>query len=182
MAAEARPAPAINTAAAMGEAARGVGLHQTPHETVYLLRREHPQVALTWSSKFPQKVDKLKLRKRIHLFPVSITLKADYDTNTREFEYGCSVKVSEQLFSICFFVVVHVRPLIALYCNSVSLHICTMPIAPRIPSSEVVSVSTYLNSKLNTKKESTYRMAPNSLCLAHAHIRNANCSLTLPYN
>lgn len=62
-------------------------------DTVYVLRREHPQVQLTWASKFPSKVDKLKLRKAVTLFPVKVTLKADYDTNTREFEYGCSARV-----------------------------------------------------------------------------------------
>jgi len=62
-------------------------------ETVYLLRREHPQVQLTWASRFPKKVDKLKLRKHVNLFPVKLTFKADYDTNTREFDYGCSAKV-----------------------------------------------------------------------------------------
>lgn len=62
-------------------------------ETIYLLRREHPQVQLTWASKFPNKVDKLKLRKAVTVFPIQVTLKADYDTNTKEFEYGCNAKV-----------------------------------------------------------------------------------------
>ena len=65
-------------------------------QTVYLLRSDHPQIRLTWASKFPAKVDKLKLRKRINLFPVRVTLMADYDTNTREFEYGCSAKASRR--------------------------------------------------------------------------------------
>jgi hypothetical protein len=62
-------------------------------ETLYLLRREHPQIQLTWASKFPKKVDKLKLRKVVTVFPIKVTLKADYDTNTKEFEYGCHAKV-----------------------------------------------------------------------------------------
>lgn len=62
-------------------------------ETIYLLRREHPQIQLTWASKFPKKVDKLKLRKAVTVFPIKVTLKADYDTNTKEFEYGCHAKV-----------------------------------------------------------------------------------------
>jgi hypothetical protein len=62
-------------------------------DTIYLLRREHPQIQLTWASKFPRKVDKLKLRKAVTVFPIKVTLKADYDTNTKEFEYGCNAKV-----------------------------------------------------------------------------------------
>ena len=69
-------------------------LPPTAQETVYLLRREHPQIQLTWASKFPTKVDKLKLRKQVNIFPIKFTLKADYDTNTREFDYGCSARVS----------------------------------------------------------------------------------------
>lgn len=61
-------------------------------DQIYVLRRDPPQVHLTWASKFPRKVDKLKIRKRVEIFPVAITLKADYDTNTKEFEYGCSAK------------------------------------------------------------------------------------------
>jgi hypothetical protein len=64
-------------------------------DTVYLLRREHPQIQLTWASKFPKKVDKLKLRKAVTVFPIKITLKADYDTNTKEFEYGCNARVNK---------------------------------------------------------------------------------------
>jgi hypothetical protein len=62
-------------------------------DTVYVLRRDHPQIQMTWASKFPSKVDKLKLRKAVTFFPVKVTLKADYDTNTREFDYGCSARV-----------------------------------------------------------------------------------------
>ena len=75
-----------------GTLATGNGTFQ-PTDTVYLLRREHPQVQLTWASKFPSKVDKLKLRKEISVFPIKLTLKADYDTNSREFDYGCSARV-----------------------------------------------------------------------------------------
>ena len=64
-----------------------------PQPTVYLLRREQPQVQLTWASKFPSKPDKLKLRKEISVFPIKLTLKADYDTSSKEFDYGCSAKV-----------------------------------------------------------------------------------------
>ena len=63
-------------------------------DTIYVLRQEHPQIQVTWGSKFPAKVDKLKLRKQVKVFPVKFTLKADYDTNTREFEYGCRAQVS----------------------------------------------------------------------------------------
>ena len=82
----------INSENLNGLTAQINGVVPSP-DTVYVLRREHPQVQLTWASRFPSKVDKLKLRKRVHLFPVQVTLKADYDTNTREFEYGCSARV-----------------------------------------------------------------------------------------
>lgn len=70
------------------------GLHPAPPPpTTRLLRSEHPQIILSSASRFPSKVDKLKLRKIVQIFPVRVTLKADYDTNTREFEYGCSARV-----------------------------------------------------------------------------------------
>ncbi len=68
-------------------------------ETVYLLRREHPQVELTWASRFPKQLDKIKIRKHFTLFPVKFTLKADYDTATNGFQYGASAKVSGTAFS-----------------------------------------------------------------------------------
>ena len=78
-------------------AQNGIGTLPFPQpDTVYLLRHEHPQIKLTWASKFPHKVDKLKLRKQIKFFPVKFTLKADYDTNTREFEYGCRAQVNKR--------------------------------------------------------------------------------------
>lgn len=62
-------------------------------ETVYLLRRDHPQVELTWASRFPRQLDKIKIRKHFTIFPVKFTLKADYDTATNSFYYGASAKV-----------------------------------------------------------------------------------------
>jgi len=61
--------------------------------TTYIVRSEHPQVYLSWGSRMPAKPDKLKIRKRIDVWPLKVVLKADYDTTTREFDYGCSVTV-----------------------------------------------------------------------------------------
>ena len=46
---------------------------------------------MTWGSEFP---DKLKLRKQITLWPLRFKLRADYNRTVRNFEYGCSCKVS----------------------------------------------------------------------------------------
>jgi len=59
-----------------------------------VLRRDSPQILLSSSSRFPNTLDKLKIRKRVNLFPLRVTLKADYETSNRAFTYGCSVKVS----------------------------------------------------------------------------------------
>ena len=61
-----------------------------------LLHCEHPQVLLTWGSQLPVtfKPDKLKLRKHVDLWPIRVTLKADYETRTRDFTYGVSCKAS----------------------------------------------------------------------------------------
>jgi hypothetical protein len=64
-----------------------------PAATTYIVRSEHPQVYLSWGSRMPAKPDKLKIRKRIDVWPLKVILKADYDTGTREFDYGCSVMV-----------------------------------------------------------------------------------------
>lgn len=61
-------------------------------DTIYVIRKEHPQVQLTWASRFPSKVDNLKIRKEVHVFPIKVTLKADYNTETRDFSYGCTAK------------------------------------------------------------------------------------------
>ncbi|KAI7835668.1 hypothetical protein COHA_010407 [Chlorella ohadii] len=60
-------------------------------EPRYLLRSEHPQVAVTWSTSILSdrpKPDTLKLRKRVTAWPLEFTFKADYHTATREFTYG----------------------------------------------------------------------------------------------
>lgn len=64
-----------------------------PVATTYIVRTEHPQIHLSWGSRMPAKPDKLKIRKRIDVWPLKVVLKADYDTATREFDYGCSVRV-----------------------------------------------------------------------------------------
>lgn len=75
-------------------AAPGYGVAADPaahHEPRYLLRSEHPQVAVTWSTALfsdRPKPDTLKLRKRVHAWPLEFTFKADYHTATREFSYG----------------------------------------------------------------------------------------------
>lgn len=56
-----------------------------------LLRSEHPQVELSWSTALfsdRPKPDTLKLRKRVHAWPLEFTFKADYHTASREFSYG----------------------------------------------------------------------------------------------
>ena len=65
-----------------------------------VLRRESPQVLLSSNSQFPKTLDKLKIRKRVHFFPLQVTLKADYETKDRTFAYGCSVKVRCSTFHI----------------------------------------------------------------------------------
>ena len=68
-----------------------------PHPPVYILRTEHPQVHLSWGSSMSKlKPDKLKLRRRVDAWPLRFVLKADYDTHTKEFSYGCSA--TDQLF------------------------------------------------------------------------------------
>jgi hypothetical protein len=59
-----------------------------------VLRREAPTILLSSNSAFPRTLDKLKIRRRLHLFPIRMTLKADYETKDRTFTYGCSVKDS----------------------------------------------------------------------------------------
>lgn len=73
---------------------RMLSLPERTHETRYLLRSDQPQVVLTWGSRMPAKPDKLKLRKRIEWapLPIRVNLKADYDTETREFSYGMTCK------------------------------------------------------------------------------------------
>ena len=51
----------------------------------------HPELIVTWGSEFP---DKLKLRKQVTLWPLRFKLRADYNRTVRNFEYGCSCKVS----------------------------------------------------------------------------------------
>ena len=59
----------------------------------YILRSEQPQVYLSWGSKMPACPDRLKLRKEVKLWPLKFTLKADYETRSRDFTYGISCKV-----------------------------------------------------------------------------------------
>lgn len=67
---------------------------RTTTSSSIVLRREAPTVVLSSNSTFPRSVDKLKLRRRIHVFPLRVTLKADWAVATRDFTYGCSVKDS----------------------------------------------------------------------------------------
>jgi hypothetical protein len=87
-------AGALPAAAAAAAAAAGPPAPAAAH-TTYLLRSDRPRVELTWASRFPRQVDRLKLRKHVELWPVPVraTLRADYDTARREFAYGCSVRV-----------------------------------------------------------------------------------------
>lgn len=62
-------------------------------QTSMMLRHESPQIILSSNSQFPKTLDKLKIRKRVQFFPIRVTLKADYETKSRSFSYGCSVKV-----------------------------------------------------------------------------------------
>jgi hypothetical protein len=68
---------------------------RTTTNSSVVLRREAPTVLLSSNSQFPRSgFDKLKLRRRINVFPLRITLKADWAVATRDFTYGCSVKDS----------------------------------------------------------------------------------------
>lgn len=56
---------------------------ETPHlQPHYLVRSEHPQIAVTWSTAAipargkPPVFDVLKLRKRVEAFPLEFTFKA----------------------------------------------------------------------------------------------------------
>lgn len=49
--------------------------------------------ALPAAPQVPRALDRLKLRKVINIWPVRFTLKADYETTSREFTYGLSCKV-----------------------------------------------------------------------------------------
>ncbi len=82
-------------AAAAAAAAAGPPAPAAAAHTTYLIRSDRPRVELTWASRFPRQVDRLKLRKHVELWPVPVraTLRADYDTARREFAYGCSVRV-----------------------------------------------------------------------------------------
>jgi hypothetical protein len=62
-------------------------------QNTLVLRDRSPQILLSSDSQFPKTLDKLKIRKRVEFFPLRVTLKADYETKTRTFTYGCSVKV-----------------------------------------------------------------------------------------
>lgn len=77
----------------MADFGSGVPMAIEPAATTYIVRSEHPQVYLSWGSRMPAKPDKLKIRKRIDVWPLKVVLKADYDTAKREFDYGCSVSV-----------------------------------------------------------------------------------------
>ena len=77
-------------------------VEQRPHTqtSVFTLRREQPQIMMSWASMFPKKFDKLKLRKRLKVWPVRITLKAEFDTTTNGFDYGWSIKVRTSILSL----------------------------------------------------------------------------------
>lgn len=63
------------------------------HPRYRAIHSDYPAVELLWTSLFPSRPDKLKIRKHFTLFPIKFTLKADYDTRNRTFEYGASAKV-----------------------------------------------------------------------------------------
>ena len=62
--------------------------------TSSLVLRRSPMVVLSSNSTFPRSFDKLKIRRRINVFPLRLTLKADWEVATRNFVYGCSLKDS----------------------------------------------------------------------------------------
>lgn len=66
---------------------------QREENRTLVLRDRSPQILLSSDSQFPKTLDKLKIRKRVEFFPLRVTLKADYETKSRTFTYGCSVKV-----------------------------------------------------------------------------------------
>jgi hypothetical protein len=51
---------------------------------------DHPQLVLSCGSKFP---DKLKVRKRLRIWPLTFKLRADFVTETKELHLGCSCRV-----------------------------------------------------------------------------------------
>lgn len=51
---------------------------------------DRPDICVTVASSFP---DRLRLLKRVRVFPLSLTLRCDYVRRTRQFECGCSAKV-----------------------------------------------------------------------------------------
>ena len=63
-------------------------------KTDFVQSLDHPELIVTWGSEFP---DKLKLRKQVTLWPLRFKLRADYNRTVRNFEYGCSCKVSMTL-------------------------------------------------------------------------------------
>lgn len=50
---------------------------------------DRPDVCITVASSFP---DRIRLLKRVSLFPLSLTLRADYVRATRSFDLGCSAR------------------------------------------------------------------------------------------
>lgn len=66
---------------------------RTFNPTYRTIRHDYPAVELLWTSLFPAKPDKVKIRKHFTFFPIKFTLKAEYDTRNRTFEYGASARV-----------------------------------------------------------------------------------------
>lgn len=64
--------------ATIGPAAGGVA-----RKTVF----DRPECLITWAADFP---DRLRLIKRLTLFPLRLALRADYHRPTRSFSYGCA--------------------------------------------------------------------------------------------
>ena len=59
--------------------------HHTSHPPSQVFDR--PECLITWAADFP---DRLRLIKRVTLFPLRLALRADYHRPTRSFSYGCA--------------------------------------------------------------------------------------------
>ncbi len=77
-----------------GNGADGADGADVTSTTRSIVLHRTPTILLSTNSTFPKSLDKLKIRRRISLFPLRLTLKADWEVATRNFVYGCSVKDS----------------------------------------------------------------------------------------
>jgi hypothetical protein len=58
-----------------------------PHPPILQQVFDRPECLITWAADFP---DRLRLVKRLTLFPLRLALRADYHRPTRSFSYGCA--------------------------------------------------------------------------------------------